>query len=356
MIGAAARKVLNDPALIAMRDKWFQKMGCLKNNGEGIRLAGYWAKAEHPEFLYSDPEAWIDESLTYLAQRAQEAATEAMFVPLAVWENLYSVHYIDKLFGADVYTRDGRWYCRKLTTEVGTLEKPDLENCEAWKLGQRVAEAFLAQEVALPLFAPPIPSSPLNTAINLYGEEILVAMLTEPEAAQHDIRIIYEVIRELHEWYRDHVPAAQLQPCSPAVRTQVPGSGHICGCSCQLVSAELYEQFFMEYDDALLGLYPNGGMIHLCGDHRQHIPLFARMKNLKNIQINDRAAEDLEAYRNGLREDQVLYIQPSQGMPAKRALEITGNRRVVISYDLGYGATPEQLTTERGRKQVFDFW
>jgi len=93
---------------------------------------------------------------------------------------------------------------------------------------------------------------------------------------------------------------------------------------------EKYEEFIMPLDDALLGAHPNGGMIHLCGSHKQLIPLFARMENLKCVQINDRAAEDLEYYVQGLREDQVIYLYPCKGMPIERALEIAGNKRMVI--------------------------
>jgi len=54
------------------------------------------------------------------------------------------------------------------------------------------------------------------------------------------------------------------------------------------------------------------------------------MENLKCVQINDRAAEELEYYVQGLREDQVIYLYPCKGIPIERALEIAGDKRMVI--------------------------
>jgi hypothetical protein len=71
-------------------------------------------------------------------------------------------------------------------------------------------------------------------------------------------------------------------------------------------------------------------MIHLCGSHAQHLPVFRNMKSLHAVQVNDRAAEDLQLYFDGLREDQVIYLNPCAGMTIDKAMEITGGRRLVL--------------------------
>lgn len=58
------------------------------------------------------------------------------------------------------------------------------------------------------------------------------------------------------------------------------------------------------------------------------------MGSLRAVQLNDAAAEDLEAYFHGLREDQVLYVNPCDGMPVERILEITGAKRLVLVANL----------------------
>ena len=92
----------------------------------------------------------------------------------------------------------------------------------------------------------------------------------------------------------------------------------------------MYREFIAELDNALLGEYENGGMIHLCGSHTQHLETFRNMKNLRSIQLNDRAAEDLALYLEVLREDQILYVNPCAGMPVEKIVEISGGERVVL--------------------------
>ena len=75
-------------------------------------------------------------------------------------------------------------------------------------------------------------------------------------------------------------------------------------------------------------------MIHLCGTHTQHIPAWNERTSLRALQLNDRAAEDLEIYYRELRDDVVFYVNPCEGMPVERIVEITGAQRVVIVADL----------------------
>jgi hypothetical protein len=93
----------------------------------------------------------------------------------------------------------------------------------------------------------------------------------------------------------------------------------------------MYREFCAPLDDAIFQVYPNGGLIHLCGSHRQHIAAWREMASLRAVQLNDRAAEDLEYFYEGLRDDQIIYVNPCPEMTVKRTLEITGGDRTVIS-------------------------
>ena len=86
------------------------------------------------------------------------------------------------------------------------------------------------------------------------------------------------------------------------------------------MSADLYRQFVAPFDGELLSAQPRGGMIHLCGAHTQHLPVWREMPELRAVQVNDRAAEDLEAYFTGLRDDQVIYLNPTATMTAQPAV------------------------------------
>ncbi|MCY3000529.1 MAG: hypothetical protein NTV21_01790 [Planctomycetota bacterium] len=55
---------------------------------------------------------------------------------------------------------------------------------------------------------------------------------------------------------------------------------------------------------------------------------------MRSIQVNDRAAEDLDLYFEGLRDDQIIYVSPCEGMPLERIMKISGGRRIVLAADL----------------------
>jgi len=318
------RKKLNDPILLSHYERMFQS---LQDYYDTPRPEPIWLpmryEGKSTKDIYTDPEGFVDEAMYWLADHVQELMSRDDFGHLAIENWLYGVHFTDKVLGADVYYKEetDMWNVRYLTREIGTLEKPNLETNETWKIAQRMVQAYLKWDVQGVMIVPPVIASPLNVAVNLYGAEILIAMLEEPEKAKHDLRVITDTQIEMHRWYRDNIPASQLQMIC-GCRTQPPGYGQLCGCSTQLVSSDLYEEFIMELDEELLNVYPHGGHIHLCGSHGHLIPLFAKMKSVKSFQMNDRASEDLELYAKGLREDQIIYLLPCKGMPVERAMEI----------------------------------
>jgi len=343
LLSASAHQRLNDPILIARRNEWFAR---LSNLFDGIEdefnrryvytVGGMVPRPDHPDLAYTNPEAWVSACLELLAQ--QPDCTQNRFAPLCVEYPIYGVHFIDKMFGADVFYYAGQWNARYLSAPVGKLRMPDLEKDETWSLARRAAKAFVDADVALPLFGLPTLSSALNILINLYGDEGLVAMMVDEEAAMHDLQIINDLIRTLHRWYLENIPSQQLQPVISWSRTQPPGYGQLCGCSTQLISPDLYARMIAPLDDALLSEYPLGGMIHLCGAHEQLIPVFRSMKHLRSLQLNDRAAHDLEKYLQGLREDQILYVAPCAEMTSEQILAISGGKRVVL---MDHGNAPE---------------
>ena len=325
--------IMNEAALVAQRDRWFDRLQGVFDGTyrEPIAFVLDGVRGQGVCDPYAEPERWVDECMADIAaNRAALAANEEKFVPVCVEFGLYGVHYIDRIFGSNVYFKSGQWYNDYLTTPIGELRDPDLEHDETFQLSLRAARRFAEVGGELTLFGLPTIASTLNIAINLYGQEILMAMLEEPEAARADLETINRTLVRIHKAFMEILPPRQLQPVISWARTQPPGYGQICGCSTQLLSGELYRDMIADLDEDVLRAYPNGGMIHLCGSHAQHIETFRNMKALRAVQVNDRAAEDLQLYFDGLREDQVLYLNPCAGMTVERAMEITGGRRLVI--------------------------
>ncbi len=331
MIHKKTKEILNNETYILAREKWFSRLNDLYNGASQEEPLYLWGTVFlPPEDPYHNLEAWMDAALEMMPDHVDKCLDEKVFRPLAIEFGLYGVHFVDKIFGAEVYYQDNQWYNRYLDIEVGQLEKPDLETNETWQLAKRAALLFLEKDVKLPVFGLPTIASALNIAVNLYGEEILVSMCIEPEAALRDLEIINDVLIEIHKWYIEHIPQEQLQPVVSWLRTQPRGYGQICGCTTHLLSGTLYEELVAPLDAKLLGVYPKGGMIHLCGAHEQHIPVWREMKELRAIQLNDRAAADLEKYFMGLRDDQIIYLNPCAEMSVEEAFKITGGKRLVI--------------------------
>jgi len=329
--------ILNDPQRLAARQAGIAKLQQVFDGKEVIlppEINGYAGVARTS--ILQDHRRWLDEVLADLAAHADLLLDPAIFRPLVVRPRIYVVHFIDAILGAEVYDLDGtnNWQAHVLKTAVGTLQPPDLEKNPTWQLAKAVTYDFLSRKLTVPFIEMPTLSSPLNIALNLYGDAFLMAMLEDPDAARHDLRVITDLIATLHRWYIANVPSVQLQPVATPHRCKPSGFGQICGCSTQLLSGQQYAEFIEPLDEEILSVHPHGGMIHLCGKHTQHMDSFRRMKSLRALQINNDAAADLAAYFAGTREDQVLYVCLFKGMPLERVMEITGGgRRRVVLYD-----------------------
>ncbi|MHB9031771.1 MAG: uroporphyrinogen decarboxylase/cobalamine-independent methonine synthase family protein [Anaerolineae bacterium] len=334
---AGVRAVLCDPTLLETDAAWRRRFLDLFNGPPPEKPLGLFGVNGSAEVsLYADPAAWMTAALTNLASRAVGLYDKEVYRPLLIDAWPYGVHFIDKLFDADVFELDGErnnWQAHYLPEEVGGLKMPDLEHHPAWQFAREIARAYLEADVPLVSFAAPVLSSPLNIALNLYGQAFLLALLEEPAAARHDLRVITDVITTLHRWYRANIPADRLQMVAAGGRFQPAGHGQLCGCSCHLVSGEQYAEFIAPLDRKVLAQHPRGGMIHTCGRHTQHIPAWRVMPELRALQMNDRAAEDLPLYLAEMRADQAFYVNPCEGMPLARILELGRGRRVVIVAD-----------------------
>ena len=292
-------------------------------------LRGISVSTSNPDI---DPVAWFASSIAQLADQMPDAMDDLIFRPMSVCYNPRGVHFIDDLFGADVFLHDfsEQWQARPICSAVGELKKPDVSKNAAWNKVMDIARLFVDCNPANVMLELPTLSSALNVAVNLYGGEILVAMISDPDSAHHDLRIINDLIIELHSWFIEHVPADRFQPIAMSGRFQPSGSGQLCGCTTQLLSNELYETFIAKLDAEVLSLYPRGGLIHLCGAHCHHIPTWHDMPEVKCVQLNDRAALDLPRYVEGLRSDQILYVDFFEDMPAEEVLAITCGERLVL--------------------------
>lgn len=326
---------LIDPRLLAARDAHVRRLeglfaGRTPENAFVLCGMGGWGSAD----VLKEPETWALQAAEALRGQARKAIDENIFRPLVLENWIYGVHFIDHLLGGRVHFTENQWWCDFLDRPVGTLEPADLEANTAWRRARELATACVEKGQGA-YVASQVLSSPLNIIVNLYGQAVLEAMLLDEEAVRRDLRVVNDTILALHRWYRAHVPVDRFQPVCAGGRFQPAGHGQLCGCTTHLLSAGAYSELIAPLDDEVLSLYPGGGLIHLCGDHTRHIAAWRAMRSMRAVQVNDRAAEDLEIYFKELRDDQVIYLNPTATMTVERAMAITGGRRLVIVGEVG---------------------
>ena len=331
--------LLHDPELLAVREQHMARLEALYAGGRPAHafvLHGIngWSDISPVE----NPAGWVADSLRSVADGAARAYDPHVFRPLVLEYGFFGVHFVDAVLGATVTPTTqagaGGWWTTCLSTPVGMLTPPDLRDNLPWQQALALARAMRDSGATLPFFTSQTLSSPLNVAVNLYGEEFLVALALAPEAARRDLRVITDTIIALTRGLRQVIPPAQYQSVCATGRCQPRGFGQLCGCTSQLLSAEQYRTYIAPLDAEVLAVYPRGGMIHLCGAHTQHLPTWRAMSSLRAVQLNDRAAEDFPAYFAQLRDDQIIYLNPSETMTVDRVLEISAGHRLVLISDL----------------------
>jgi len=244
--------ILNDGALLKARDAQLHRLSELfeGRHGEHVFVLNG-LKGKGRSDLYAEPERWLAEALDDLAGKADALRDIVVFRPLSINPLPYGVHFVDTLFGARVYELHGEsdnWQAEYLRCPVGHLREPNLATHPSSTLARRMAMAFVTAGTAVPLFGPPVLSSPLNIALNLYGQSFLEAMLCEPESAHRDLRVITDTIIRLHRWFQESIPLEQLQMIETGGRVQPKGHGQLCGCSTHLLSARQYSDFVAPFD------------------------------------------------------------------------------------------------------------
>lgn len=330
-------RVLNDPALLETREYHMDRITRLY---AGERL-------DRPVILREfvprtgieprlEPEAWVEAAYNDLAAHAELLADRKIFTPPSPIGWIYGVHFTDAVFGCRILFRDGNWWSRPLENEIGELPVPDLEKNEVWQAAKRLTLAQVESGAALPFVTTQVLGGPWNQLYNVYKERVLYAFFDDPAGLRRDLGVMTDVLEEMHRWFQSVIPADRFQPVLPHGRCQPRGFGQMCGCCTHLLSAGLYADFVREFDERIIRLYPNGVMLHLCGGHTQHLPVWREMPGVRALQLNDRATDDLELYYAGTRPDQMLYVYPTGTYPVPRIGEVTeGFRRTVLSIQPG---------------------
>ena len=300
------------------------------------------APLDPPVLVEGEHTRWLHNMLGMLREHRDLFKDPLTYRPLylSVWEisHRVSLHMVPRVLGCDVPVtlQDGRpvpW-CQPLTgkgVKMSDLALPCF-NSHPWvqEIGRMIRFLVDATEGKLPLELPFL-SEPLLAAVDLFGEDFIVTLVTDPDLARHVLRVCTDTTMGLFKVMREAADGATIQTFGAQTHIPLPpGYYNLFGCTTHLISGDTYDQVVRPYDEELLDFFEGGGM-HLCGRHTQHIGALRRMRRLNGVEINDDAAIDLKAYFDGLREDQFIVLYPTTEMTVERALALTdGGRRLVV--------------------------
>jgi len=347
MLKAETLDKLNDPNLIAMDRKHVQRMEALYA-GEDDSNDLYVLYGKSAGLDLADESLSLEEKLANaldeLAADADRLTDEQTFRPLVLNADMFGVHYIDNIFARACFGIETKWGHRANDFEVGSLTEIDLDNDPYWIAAKEATLKFLEVEAPLVRMTPICLANSLNTAMNLYGQSLLMAFYDNPEGVRNDFQLINDVIVTMHKWYRDTVPADKLATIAAGVRFMPPGHGHLDGCSTQMLSPDQYDEFVRDLDDAITSVWPNGSMLHLCGAHTQHLPTWSKLDSFKAFQLCDGPNAELEDYYTQSRDDQIIYVGPTAKISMDRIMDITGGWRIILADDLykKFGELPQR--------------
>jgi hypothetical protein len=338
---------LNDPKFIAMDRKHNQRMEALYA-GEDDSPDLYVLYGTSAGLDLADEslplEEKLDTAMTELADAAERLTDEKTYRPLILNADMFGVHYIDNIFARACFGIETKWGHRANEFEVGSLKPFDLDSDPYWQAAQEATLKFLEYDTPLVRMTPICLANSLNTGMNLYGQSLLMAMYDNPEGVKNDFQLINDVIVTMNAWYRDNVPPDRLSTIAGGVRLMPSGFGHLDGCSTQMLSPDLYDEFVRDLDDAITSVWPRGAMQHLCGSHTQHLPTWSKLESFKAFQLCDGPNAELDVYYTESRDDQIIYVGPTWRISMERIMDITGGWRVILADDLyqKFGELPQR--------------
>lgn len=188
--------------------------------------------------------------------------------------------------------------CMGLDEEtVEELIYPDLETNEIWlatkKQMEYLQEKYGYVETHVNLMGIQ------NIALDLMGQELMVAYYTNPEAVEELLQEITKLSLMIGKEFKKYSQVISAGVTAITKQT-VPECYLTSNCSVEMISNELYEQFLLKYDRQLADAFGSFG-IHHCGQTMEHVVEgYSKIQGLTFAEVG--AGSDLAAVRARLPE------------------------------------------------------
>jgi len=282
-----------------------------------------------------EAEEWLEDKLRHFSENAATYRDEMNWRPFALSLARYDLHFASAVMGSPVFRKEEGpvWWTplSQLGVTMEDFRAPALDENPLFQEMLRLLKFTVeATEARIPIEIPYV-SEPLVAAVDLFREDFLAALVVEPELAERLLDEISYTILEMRRQFVAAAPGAPLRAHGFTSRIMPRTYTLLYECTTQLVSSEMYRRHVLHRDQELFECHAAGGGIHLCGHHTQHIPAWQAALQVKVIQLNDAAADDLETYWRSLRPDQFIIFMPTAHTTVEDALRITGGRQLVVN-------------------------
>jgi len=285
-----------------------------------------------------DAGACLAEGLAELRNRAATFRDPATYRPFALSLARYDLHFPAAIMGCPIHMDEhGQTWWTSLSQLGRTIDEfrcPDLDaNADFQEMLDLLRFVVEATEGRIPVEIPYV-SEPLILGVDLFGNDFLALLAGDPDRADRFIESITTFILDMRRRFLEAVPGAPLIPHGSCGRPVPEGYNLLYECTTHLISGPAYERHFRDRDRGLMRCAATGAGIHLCGAHTQQCSAWQHAPELKMIQVNDRATEDLEVYWRNLRPDQYIVFMPCEAVSLDDALRITRGRQLVVEAEV----------------------
>lgn len=175
---------------------------------------------------------------------------------------------------------------------IEELEYPNLQTSEVWlktvKQMEYLKDTYGRVETHVNLMGIQ------NIALDLMGQELMVAYYTNPEAVERLLEEITDLsitIGRTFQSYSDVISAG----VTAITKQTVPDCYLTSNCSVEMISNDLYEEFLLKHDQRLADAFGSFG-IHHCGQTMEHVVEgYSKIRGLTFAEVG--AGSDLAAVR-----------------------------------------------------------
>lgn len=219
--------------------------------------------------------------------------------PILGTDYLAAGYLYSELMGCEIrYQPDNspQVLCRNLEIEeAAALSAPVLAESEVWARTQRqidwLQQTFGRVEIHVNL------QGIQNVAMDLLGEELLIAYYTEPELAQKVLQTVTDLTIDVGRRFR--MLSDELSGGVTAIiRRDAPKAYLTSNCTVEMISNEMYEQFLLPMDQQLAETF-SPFAIHHCGKSMEHVVRgYSKVPHLQFAEVG--AFSDVKAVRRAL--------------------------------------------------------